>query len=41
MLGRKKEVDGIALRDEPLRAEGVHEKQRGREEEQIRRGVHE
>ncbi|MEO3977899.1 hypothetical protein [Streptomyces sp. CAU 1734] len=31
--GRKKEADGIALRDERLRAEGVREKQLGREEE--------
>lgn len=32
--GRKKEADGIALRNERLRAEGEREKQRGREERQ-------
>ncbi|WAL98765.1 hypothetical protein [Streptomyces sp. Je 1-369] len=32
VAGRKKEIDGIVLRNETLRAEGRREKQRGREE---------
>lgn len=39
VMGRKKEADGIALRNERLRAEGELEKQRGREEEQRRHGT--
>ncbi|MGW7079953.1 hypothetical protein [Streptomyces sp. NPDC054866] len=38
LLGRKKETDGIALRNERLRTEGEHEKQRGHAEAQNRRG---
>lgn len=31
IVGRKKEVDGIVLRNEVLRAEGMREKQNGRD----------
>ncbi|MER6914560.1 hypothetical protein ABT354_23045 [Streptomyces sp. NPDC000594] len=33
VMGRKKEADGIALRNERLRKEGEREKQQGREEQ--------
>lgn len=33
VMGRKKEADGIALRDDRLRAEGERQKRSGREEE--------
>lgn len=39
VVGRKKEIDGIVLRNETLRTEGRREKQRGREELQNRRSA--